>query len=225
MQFTIAVHALKQLYSAYGLLYRGSYEDAIALLRSVYESFLRIIFISCNPKYAYNAYQVKGQTGPKFNATNLVDVELKLKWSNYRIMSAFTHSNKFNVIEDITEVGTKGQTKPITLRYKIDDKMISITSNYLDFFTSVFLKLFDELFTADPSKQRGQQKIREMKDLLNEYSTTAEYARKTHSSNTYWRQVAKDVGDIFELIHFMDKNTDADWRKAWKKVRGEGRRE
>ncbi|HUD07005.1 MAG TPA: hypothetical protein VMR34_03900 [Candidatus Saccharimonadales bacterium] len=218
LQFTIATHSLKQFFSAYNLLNDGAYEDAIALLRSVYEAFLRIIFASCNPKKAYNAYTMAGQTGVKFNATNLVDNELKLDWNNYKIMSAFTHSNLFNVLETMTNIAQKGQKEPITLTYEVNKDMISIVMNYISFLMWVFLRLFSEVFVVDYSQHKSKEAIKEHVDLLSEYAGVASFAVKNHTVSKYWRQVGGDIDKIFELMHYMDANPAADWKKQWKEI-------
>lgn len=48
-QFVIATSSLKQFHSAYTLLCNGAYEDAVTILRSIYESFLRIILYHAIP--------------------------------------------------------------------------------------------------------------------------------------------------------------------------------
>jgi hypothetical protein len=217
LQFILATHSLKQFFSAYNLLNNGSYEDSIALLRSVYESFLRIIFISLNPKHSANIYKIDGQTGVKFNATGLIIDELKLDWNNYHIMSVFTHSNMFNVLETVTKI-SKGQKEAVTLDYKLSEDMISLVMNYMNFLMVVFLKLFSEVFTIDYSGHKGKESIKKHFDLLREYADTASVALKGHSNNKYWRQVGHDVDSIFELIHFMDENPKADWKKKWNTI-------
>ena len=133
-QFIIATRALKQLFSGYNLLLLGSYEDSITVLRSAYESFLRIIFVSIHPECPYNAYTMPSQkVGIKFNATGLVKDELKLGWTKYSVTSAFAHSNMLGVMEDMIDLSEGGRGKVIKLNYEKDDAMISLITNFFVF--------------------------------------------------------------------------------------------
>ena len=218
LQFIIATRSLKQFYSAHELLLNGVYEDAIALLRSNYESFLRIIFISCNPDYAANAYRYRGQSGPRFNATNLIENELTLDWNTYNITSVFAHSNMYNVMGDVDGIA-KGQAKAINLDYELDDDMISMVINLMNFLLDIYLSAYDQLFTIDISKHKGKEVIQHHLDKLHEYALICHESLKSHSANEYWRKTAIDLEHIFELIKTMDADATLGWEDVWKDVR------
>ena len=101
IQFMIAVNSQKSLYSAYKLFKAGMYDDAVATLRIVYESFLRITFISLNQEHPYNAIVRKPEEGAEFNATGLVKDQLKLDWTHYSILSNFAHGNSYRIFLDM----------------------------------------------------------------------------------------------------------------------------
>lgn len=219
MQYVITTAALKQLHSAFTLLNNGAYEDSIAILRSAHESFLRVLFISLNPDHAGNAYVYRGQTGPKFNATNLVEQELKLGWTQYDIMSVFAHSNMYQVIEDLVEISTADEQKPVTLTFKKDDDMISLITNFMNFIITVFLRLYDELFTVNITQHDGKEQIQPHLDLLHEYALITQEALSTHNSSEYWRLTAVDLDDIFELLDAVESTPSLDWKMKWRKIR------
>lgn len=218
-QFVIATHSLKQFYSAYELFCDGFYEDSIALLRSVYESFLRILYVSCNPKTPYNAYTTKGETGAKFNAKGFVKDELGLDWANYNIMSAFAHSNKYAVINEMVDNIKNGQKEAVSLKYSKDDDMISVVVNYFLFLLVTFLKLFDEVFVVDYDKHEDKVKLAKHYKLLSDYADAASLMLKTHSVNKYWRGVGYEIDELFALMRVMDNNPEAVWKKEWAKIR------
>ena len=219
LQFVIATHALKQFYSAYELYQSGFYEDSLALIRSIYESFLRIVFISCNPDTPSNAYTFKGQVGPKFNATGFVKDELGLKWENYNILSVFAHSNTYRVLEDMVDNVMKGQSEPISLKYASDDDMISAVVNYLLFMTVAYMRLFSQVFTIDIEEYGDQPILLERLSTLSTYTHEVDLTLKNHSENKLWRQTGYDLDDIFLLMQEMDKGTTKSWKTVWKKIR------
>lgn len=220
LQFIIATHALKQFYSAYTLLLDGAYEDAIALQRSIYESFLRILFISMYPEDSYNAYDYKvgkKQTGIKFNATNLVK-DLGLDWSTYDIMSKFAHSNMYRVVETGASVANGQQKEAIVLIYEKDDDMISVVVNFMLFLLVIFLHLFSETFTVNYSP--AEKDVKKHLDIIREYANISLEVLKNHDVSKYWQQVGNDVDDIFKLIATLDSSKTPNWRTEWVRIRG-----
>jgi hypothetical protein len=218
LQFTLAAHSQKQLYTAYFLVYQGFYEDSITLIRSAYETFLRILFISCNQKHSWNVFSNK-EGGPKFNATNFVESELKLDWPTYHLMSSFAHSNKLDVLEDIVQVSKEAQKEPIALRLKYDEKKMGVAINYLQFLILVFLKLLNEVFIADYSSHKQREQIQAEFDKAKEYADLLMQIMETHTNNETWRVVAKDLKDIFELIHAMEADGSKKWQDVWARIR------
>lgn len=218
-QFVISTRALKQFYSAYTLLIDGAYEDSITILRSVYESFLRIIFVSCHPECPYNAYYSKEQTGAKFNATGLVRDELKLDWTTYSITSAFAHSNMYNVMGDMIELGIDKKPKVIALTYEKDDDMISMITNFIMFLVAAYLDAYEQLFTVDITKHKQKKELQQHIDKLHSYAQINHEALRSHNANENWRKTAVDLEDIFELIKAMDANPKLNWLVKWSEIR------
>lgn len=218
-QFVIATNSLKQFYSAYSLLCNGAYEDAITIFRSVYESFLRIVFVSCHPECPYNAYGAPGQTGVKFNATNFVKDELKLGWTTYHITSAFAHSNMYKVMGDMIELSTGKNPKPIMLTYELDEDMIGMITNFANFLLTIYLSMYDQLFTVDISNHRNKEAIQPHIKQLHAYALISHEVLRTHNANEYWRQAAIDIEHIFELIRAMDFDATLNWKDTWQNIR------
>lgn len=219
LQFIIMTFSLKQLHSAYDLLVKGVYEDAITVIRSSYESFLRIVFISCNPKYASNAYKSPGQKGqPQFNATNFIKDELGLEWTTYNITSAFAHSNMYKVMEVVTLLNSGEYKKPINLNYEIDKDMVDMTINSMNFLLDAFLAAYDQLFTIDISAHKSKDKLQIHLDKLHEYASICHESLRGHSANEHWRMVAVDLEHIFELMKTMDADSSLVWKDEWHRI-------
>lgn len=218
-QYVITTRALKQFYSAYNLLIDGAYEDSITILRSVYESFLRVIFVSCHPECPYNAYFAKDQSGAKFNATGLVRDELKLDWTTYHITSAFAHSNMYSVMGDMIDLGIDKKSKAIALTYEKDDDLISMITNFTMFLATAYLDAYEQLFTVDISKHKQKVEIQKHIDKLHSYAQISHEALKSHNANKYWRTTAVDLENIFELIKAMDADPQLNWAVKWSEIR------
>lgn len=220
LQFIIATHSIKQFYSAHKLLLDGAYEDAITIQRSIYEAFLRILFISMHPSDSFNAYDYRSnsvpQPGVRFNATNIVN-DLGLGWNTYNIMSVFAHSNMFRVIETAANIANDGQKDAIAMMYEKDDDMISIVVNFMSFLIAIWLKLFTEVFSV--SYPASQVKVKENLDRVNEYKEVAMRTLKEHSESAYWRQAGIDIDDLFRLIEALDGSGSPSWRQEWQNVR------
>jgi len=217
LQFTLAAHNQKQLYTAFFLLHQGFYEDSITLIRSSYETFLRILFISCNQEHQWNVFGNK-EGGPKFNALGLVKDELKLDWPTYRLMSSFAHSNKVDVLEDVVQISREAQKEPIALRLKYDEEKMGVAINYLQFLILVFLKLLNEVFVVDYSTHEQREQIRTEFDKAKEYTDILMTIMETHTNNKTFRRMAQDVKDIFQLIHTMEETEEKDWKNAWSRI-------
>lgn len=218
-QFVIATRALKQFHSAYELLNDGAYEDAITIARSVYESFLRIVFVSCHPECPYNAYPANDQKGAKFNATNFVKKELKLNWTTYSTSSIFAHSNMYIVMGDMIELSVDKKPKLITLTYEKDDDMISLVTNFMYFLCAAFLDIFDQLFTVDISNHKQKDLLQTLIDKLHENAQINHEALRSHNANEYWRKTAVDLENILELMKAMDSNPKTKWVNKWQEIR------
>ncbi len=215
VQYSATVHALKPIYSAYTLLCSGFYEDSIILLRSAYETFVRILYISCYPDKPYNAL-VHEKGLPKLNITNFINQDLKLKWTKYSIMSMFYHGNWVGVLDSLKDNQDKTDPKPITLIYKLDKNMIGLVTNNFLFILAVYMNLVTRLFTVDysgnPAAEAELVKAKEYSDLLIENL-------RNHTSDQYWRDVGKDISNLFDLIEKLEANPKTNWKKEWETIR------
>lgn len=63
VQYALSAYNLRTFYSALDRLVRGYYEDCIALTRGLYETFVRMLFVSCYPDSAYNVLVRKPPKG------------------------------------------------------------------------------------------------------------------------------------------------------------------
>lgn len=221
LQFIITTAALKQLHSSFILLNYGAYEDSITVLRSVYESFLRVVFISMYPDSAGNVYDRHPKSGVKFNATNLISTDLKLGWTKYNIMSVFAHSNSYRVMETAIEIGFNKNPIPVQLDYEKDDDMIGLIINLINFLMTAYLTMYDELFTVDMNKYSNKNKavIQSHLDNLHQHAVISQEALRTHNESEYFRKSAIDLENIISMMIEVDNDPSKDWKSVWNSIR------
>lgn len=218
LQFQLLVNAQKTLYSAYTLFKRGMYDDCAAVLRIVYESFLRVLFISLNPQYPYNAIIRNPSEGPKFEATGLVRDQLKLDWTHYDILSNFTHGNSYRIFLDIDANADIDNPQPITVRYRIDENMISICTNYFYFFSLIHLWLINDHLKPSKAFLLKNEELANMYDVADKAKYLTYEVLSKHPENDLWPLIAVDLRKIFELISAIDNDSGINWKEKWQSI-------
>lgn len=124
----------------------------------------------------------------------------------------------YKVMGDMIELSTGNDPKPIALTYELDEDMIGMVTNFTNFLLTIYLDMYDQLFTVDISNHKEKEAIKPHIDQLHEYALICHEALRSHNANKYWRQTAVDVENIFELIKAMDANDKLDWKNTWKYI-------
>lgn len=214
VQFLLMVHNLKSLYSSFNLFTRGFYEDSLILARSVYESFIKAIYISCYPvDPAAIAASRKGNDGRKFNLTNFIRDELKLDWHDYGLSSAFAHANFFSVLSELRRIQEGNYKEAVTLKFQFDKKLAEVCINYLNYLLLVNLKELQTLFATSMNHILTP----EMVNKINKLIVLRERNILMHPKD-YWPKVVKDTQDIFHMIEVVE-TTQKDWKQVWENLR------
>lgn len=220
LQFQVIVNAQKTLYSAYTLFKKGMYDDCVATLRIVYESFLRVVFMSLNQGHPYNAIIRSPSEGPKFNATNLVEDQLKFQWTHYSILSNFAHGNSYRVFLDIDANNDEKNPQPITVRYKIDDDMISISTNYFYFLMLNHIWFITANLRPDEDFLEGNKELKDLYDEADEARDLMFDVLSNHTASEVWRKVAGNLEQLFNLLSRVDEKGSNGWQKEWQGIIG-----
>lgn len=211
IQFLLYTHNLKTLYSSFDRLIRGSYEDSLSLTRTVYEAFIKIIFLNCFPQSSSALFQ-KIKDVPNFNLDNFIKDNLKLDWHDHRLLSMMVHSNNYSVLQGWVELAQRPQTEPICLQYQFDKRLFELGVNYTCYLLSVYLKILDDLFISGTNHILTQDTV----NLVKEMAELRISSLETHPLDK-WPQTMKDTRDIFNMV----KRTDAGepWESAWNGIR------
>jgi hypothetical protein len=212
IQFITIVHNLQTLYCAFDLTVRGHHAEAIILARTVYETFIKVVYLSCYPKAGYSVFFKKRDGTKEFNLTNFLNQELRLdRNSIYTIMSAIAHSKAYLIMTEAQEIATNGQKGKIGLRIKYDKKHLEITINYLYFLLWMFLKITIELFIEDKINKKAEEFLNKAKKV----EKAIEKIFIEHPGKE-WKTINTDIAYIFKIIQLAENGQD--WKKAIKKL-------
>jgi hypothetical protein len=205
-QFVLLAYNAKSLYSSFDRVAKGYYEDGITLTRGLYETFVRIVWMSCYPDDAFGALVRNAPNVRKFNLTNFVR-DLSFDWQPvYRLMSSFAHSNSPQVIWALERiVRHEGEPERFGARFDYDAKLADAAIPLLSFVLLVQLRLAVERFigSATPPDQEALQLARESIDLLTH--------GLVNSPSEMWRTTARDLDLLFDMLHLADRRED--WKQ------------
>lgn len=207
VQYILMSYNLKPFWSAVDRLTKGFYEDALTLLRGLYETFLRVVFVSCHSGDPWGVLVNKPPKGtPAFNMTNFVRDELELQWlSKYAIMSVFAHSNALQALEALKRASERqGEPERFRLSFEYDTKLVELAAAFLQFLLLVYLRFGLERLVGDSEPHDHEQltTARESLALLT-------YGLVDHPKE-YWKGVAEDLDFLFQMLEFADRGED--WR-------------
>lgn len=149
LQYLMFPETMKTLHRAFEDIVAGYYEEAVILLRSVYEAYVKMIFIACYPE-DYEAIFINRKHKRNFNLTNFIKDDLHLDWEFiYRLMSYTSHSKTHLILMRLIKL-SKGEDKNlIRLEYKYDKDAISRPINLSTFLLYALLNTMLLTFKDD----------------------------------------------------------------------------
>lgn len=207
VQYVLAAYNARTFYSALDRLVRGYYQDCFALTRGLYETFARMVFVSCYRESAYNVLMSKPPKGERrFNLTNFLRDDLRLAWdTKYEIFSVFAHSNSFRVLEALKRaVDREGEPERFGVRIEYEPAMIEAAAPLLQFVLACHIRFAVERF-ADVDPPIAPERFKDATDAL----ALLTYGLSTHPKD-HWRMVAADLEGIFAMLDVADRG--GDWR-------------
>lgn len=131
--------SLSTIYVAMDVAYKGYYAEAMALLRMVYESFTRIVFISTYPERDGEAFD--------FNTFKIKNVEQLMKYDLYdlyKMLSTQTHSHKVDVVKELYDIVHNGAA--ITIGSVFDNEVFTACYNLILFFLWGLVAIIPNVF-------------------------------------------------------------------------------
>jgi len=212
IQFVLFVHNLKTLESTEDRLVKGCYGDAFVLLRVPYEAFLRMVFMSLFPTGAMAALSpIPGQRA--FNATHLIEQDLRLPWGEHTLLSVFTHSHRYTALSHVIDIARRGNRDAVALEYHFDENLFSLGWNLLSVVCYMYLRMAASVFGDGIMSPPGLvERIRKASALADCIGAMV----RTHHGE-YLPAVIDDLDDIFETMRMTDAGWN--WRFAWWRIR------
>jgi hypothetical protein len=205
LQFMMLAHNLKSFPSAMNRLSNGYYEDSITLSRTLYEAFVRVVWVSCYAHDPLGAVMAVPKGHPKFNLTNFVRDELRLDWRLlYENMSRFAHSNSPATMASLARLITRdGEPELFGLQFDEDRATLEVAATFLPFLLLAYLRTVVEILigTGDPVATSQMDIARETIALLELVVTGSE--------KPLWLTIAADLGYVLKLMNIAD--TGGDW--------------
>lgn len=211
VQFLIIAYSLETLNSSFDLLVKGHYADSVILIRSVYESLIRVIYLSCYPNEQYSVFYKKRDGTREFNLTGFLKDELNLDWERfYSLMSAISHSNGYQILSVVKKFNQEGQKTPIGLQLKFNKELLEISMNFLHFLLWTFLKATLSLLVKVDDKNITPK-------LLEKSQTVEKALEKIFilHPNQPWNTAVDDVNYVFKIIKEAEDGND--WKKLIRK--------
>lgn len=206
IQYVLVAYNLRHFDTAIDLVVRGRYEEAISLTRGLYETFVRLLFVSC---HADSAYSVLASSPPKgvrrFNLTNFLRDELRLDWERkYGVMSAFAHSNVHRAGLALRRAATPaGEPEAFGLGLGFDAALAEAALPFMQFVLLAHLRFAVERLVSGSAPSSDPLVVaQEAVDLFT-------YAHASHPK-PYWRMVATDLEYLSKVLEIADRGED--WR-------------
>jgi hypothetical protein len=209
LQYVLVAYNLRSFVSALDRLARGYYEDCFAITRGLYETFVRLMWMSCHSEQAFVAVVRNAPAGlPQFNVTNFLRDQLKLEWgSQYSVLSAFAHSNSYGVLQAMQR-NARREDEPerfgLGLAFRRDLAEAAIP--LLQFVLLTHLRFVIERLVGHAELPRPEVSV-----LAAEAAGFLMYVTASQP-NRSWRQVASDLDRLFAMLAVADAG--GDWRAA-----------
>lgn len=201
LQLLILKNNLNPLYSGFGRLVRGFYDDANILLRAPYEALVKIIYISYYPQDFSGVFNWKRPKGMKaFNLTNFLRDDLKVDWDFiYPLFSSFSHGNIYTTLTDVVELDRKKESeKFISFKLEYSEDDASIPMNMTVFLQWSFIRFCLEVL-INTNNENIDRKL-----YQSALSTEVAFGAMIGIHPKGWARTHGDVIRIFEEIRKME---------------------
>lgn len=208
LQFMLLSHNMKAFVSAFDRLCKGYYEDSIALARGPYETFARLMFMSCHKDAPYGALFDKTPPGTaSFNLTGFLRDELRLDWASiYSTMSVFAHSNVPAVLRSLDRNNKRvGAPERFGLTFEDDEVTLGVAAIFLPFLLLVYSRFVVERLIGD-----AQLRDPHLLHSANESIAWLEVVVEGDGDKPLWTSVRADLDYLFDLLELADGG--GDWR-------------
>lgn len=212
-QYVLIAYNVRSFRAAMHLLRLGYVTESVAILRVLYETYLRVLFVSLFPEDQGAALVRKPPPGvTQFNVTGFVKDHLQLEWEkNYGIMSAITHSNTHKVTEALVRAAERdGPPERFGATISRDEEAVLVAAPFLQFLLLAYLRFCRDRLAAGFTEDAVVDPADEAIEWLSR-------ALRGHPK-PYWHEVHDDLDVVARLLDAADD--DGDWRAVRDRTRG-----
>ena len=217
VQDLLIAENVKSFRSAHDRLMRGYYQDCGAITRSLYEAFVRVLFMSLYSEDWSSAVSYPPRAGQrKFNLTALLRDELELDWDPiYRLLSEVSHSNIQSVRRNIVALSvTDEEVRRYGYRNEFDPVQANVYMPVLDFVLWTHLRVIWDviLWSRSDSPHEASQIVVGVDSCLDRIKGSLFILSPSirYKSSSLWSQAAQDVDRLIEMMQMADNGQD--WR-------------
>ena len=216
-QYLFIAENVKSFRSAQDRLMRGYYQDCGSITRSLYETFVRVLFMSLHSEDWSSAITYSTPPGQrKFNLTSLLRDELGLDWDPiYRLLSEASHSNIQSVRQRILALfATDVEVRRYGYRNEFDPVQINVYLPVLDFVLWAHLRIiWDVILEPRSDSLEGASSVvvdidTYLDRIRGSLFVLTPYIR--YRSVELWSQAGHDVDRLIEMMQMADMGQD--WR-------------
>lgn len=216
-QYLFIAENVKSFRSAHNRLMRGYYQDCGAITRSLYETIVRVLFMSLHSEDWSSAITYPTPSGQrKFNLTALLGDELGLDWDPiYRLLSEVSHSNIQSVRQRIIALSeTDTEVTRYGYRNEFDPVQVNVYLPVLDFVLWTHLRIIWDVILESRSDALDEASHvvvgvdTHLDRIQGSLFILTPYLR--YKSSSLWSQAGHDVDRLIEMMQIADKGQD--WR-------------
>ncbi|MBI4680531.1 MAG: hypothetical protein HY753_04830 [Nitrospirae bacterium] len=207
IQYFLYPETLKTLHCSFEIAINGNYDESVMLARSVFETYLRIVFISCFPSDWESVFNdLRGRR--RFDVTSLIRDHLKVDWYFiYRIMCKVHHSKSHLHLKKIIERSMGVKHPPVQLEYKGDKKALGMAVNLIILDLTLLFHMMMTLFAPDFD---NHSELKKRKARLKKIDTVL-LGLIQSNDRPQFSAISNDMLKIEKLVHAADAGRD--WTK------------
>ena len=216
-QYLLVAENIKSFRSAQDRLMKGYYQDCGAITRSLYEAFVRVLFMSLCSEHWSSAIAHPTPSGQrKFNLTALLK-DLGLDWEPiYRLLSGVAHSNRQSVLQRIAALAMADEeVRRYGYRNEFDSAQVNVYLPVLDFVLWVHLRIIWDVVLESRSDSISAASVvvagvdSHLDRIKGSLFILTPYIR--YESSDMWSQAGHDVDRLVTMMQMADKGQD--WKQ------------
>ena len=203
-QYLIIPETMKTLHRSIEDALDGYYDESIMLNRSVYETLIRVVFLSCYPD-EWEAVFIERKNKMRFEVTGFVKDHLKVHWHwQYQLMCCVAHSKIYNHLSRIKEINEDPVKGTVFLKYSKDFTALSAAMNISLFNLCALVHILVSIFEKDFENYDNLEK---RKDNIHEIDESLRSLIQLNERQNF-KLLAKDIEKVGMIIRSAESGND-----------------